>query len=138
VPSGTGEGFLGAGVAFSFVVIEPEVGAPPGPARPPNAFCVPACTRLVLLFAGLVFLSAEKLPTLPVAVPVPVSTCPAAYVSADCPPPSSALPVVLPWSSVEVFWILVPIDHTLTAPPTPTAPNAPLALKPVKSFRLSA
>ncbi len=29
-----------------------------------------------------------------------------------------------------VFWIVVPIDHTLTAPPTPTNPAEPLASKP--------
>src|SRR5512135_160710 len=73
-------------------------------------------------------------PPLPVTVPVALCACVPALLSADLPLPSVAFPVSLPLSSLLLFWICVPTDHTLTAPPTPTKPPAPLASKPLMFF----
>ena len=75
-----------------------------------------------------------KLPSPPVTVPLALSDWAPALLSADLPLPSVALPVLLPLSSLELFWICVPIDQTLTAPPTPTNPPAPLTSKPLMFF----
>src|SRR5208282_4378106 len=101
------------------------------------AWLVPDWTRLWLLFAPPPPL--VKLPMLPlplVTVPLALCACEPALLSADDPfMPMSALPLWLCWpwlfSSVVLFLICVPIAHTLTAPPTPTAPKAPLMSRPL-------